>query len=90
MIGADEFDDTFLLGGYDDELWPGLAQALSAYLNSGHDRPPGRPVPGLRHAEENENEFAVYNAVECADVNWPRSLAYWTSDTEMVYKTAPF
>jgi len=35
MIGADEFDDTFLEGGYQDELWPGLAQALSSYLNSG-------------------------------------------------------
>ncbi len=35
MIGADEFDDTYLLGGYHDELWPGLAQALSTYLNSG-------------------------------------------------------
>jgi len=23
-------------------------------------------------------------------VNWPRSWAYWTSDTEMIYKTAPF
>ena len=34
-VGADEFDDTFLAGGYDDELWPGLAQALSAYLNGG-------------------------------------------------------
>jgi len=39
---------------------------------------------------QNENEFAVYNAVQCADVDWPRSFAYWTSDTELVYKTAPF
>src|SRR5271166_5316664 len=35
VIGADEFDDTYLAGGYLDELWPGLAQALSSYLNSG-------------------------------------------------------
>src|SRR5580692_989625 len=35
MIGADELDDTFLLGGYLDELWPSLAQALSTYLNEG-------------------------------------------------------
>jgi Predicted hydrolases or acyltransferases (alpha/beta hydrolase superfamily) len=34
-IGADEFDDTFLQGGYLDELWPGFAQALSSYLNAG-------------------------------------------------------
>ena len=34
-IGADEFDDTFLQGGYLDQLWPGFAQALSSYLNDG-------------------------------------------------------
>ena len=28
--------------------------------------------------------------MECSDVSWPRSFAYWTSDTEMVYKAAPF
>jgi pimeloyl-ACP methyl ester carboxylesterase len=28
--------------------------------------------------------------VQCSDVNWPRSWAYWTADTEMIYKKAPF
>ncbi len=88
MIGADEFDDTFLLGGYQDQLWPGLAQALSSYLNAGQTA----DLVGQYQANgtQNENEFAVYNAVQCSDVNWPRSFAYWTSDTEMIYKTAPF
>jgi pimeloyl-ACP methyl ester carboxylesterase len=88
VIGPDEFDDTYLTGGYNDQLWPGLAQALSTYLNSGD-------VTDLigqyqSYGVQNENLFAVYNAVECADVSWPRNFAYWTSDTEMVYKTAPF
>jgi hypothetical protein len=39
---------------------------------------------------QNENEFAVYNAVECADVNWPRNWATWNADTRRVYRTAPF
>jgi pimeloyl-ACP methyl ester carboxylesterase len=39
---------------------------------------------------QNENEFAVYNAVECADVNWPRNWARWEADTRRVYRTAPF
>ena len=87
-IGADEFDDTFLLGGYQDQLWPGLAQALSSYLNAGQaaDLVDQYQANGT----QNENEFAVYNAVQCSDVDWPRSFAYWTSDTEMIYKTAPF
>jgi pimeloyl-ACP methyl ester carboxylesterase len=88
VIGPDELDDTYLLGGYDDQLWPGLAQALSQYLNSGN-------VTDLygeyqSYGLQNANEFAVYSAVECADVSWPRSFAYWTSDTEMINKTAPF
>ena len=88
MIGADEFDDTFLQGGYLDELWPGLAQALSSYLNSGQTS--GLVTQYEGSGVQSENEFAVYNAVQCSDVRWPRSFAYWTSDTEMIYKTAPF
>ncbi len=87
-IGADDFDDTFLTGGYLDELWPGLAQALSSYLNAGRTADLVAQYEGI--GAQNENEFAVYNAVQCSDVNWPRSWAYWTSDTEMVYKKAPF
>jgi len=88
MIGADEFDDTFLQGGFLDNFWPGLAQALSSYLNSGRTADLIAQYQGI--GTQDENEFAVYNAVQCSDVNWPRSFAYWTSDTEMIYKTAPF
>jgi pimeloyl-ACP methyl ester carboxylesterase len=87
-IGADEFDDTFLQGGYLDEFWPGLAQALSSYLNSGKTTDMIAQYQGI--GTQNENESAVYNAVQCSDVNWPRSWAYGTADTEMVYKKAPF
>jgi pimeloyl-ACP methyl ester carboxylesterase len=88
MIGADELDDTFLLGGYLDTLWPGLAQALSSYLNQGQTA--ALVSQYEQNGTQNENEFAVYNAVQCSDVNWPRSWAYWTSATEAVYKSAPF
>jgi pimeloyl-ACP methyl ester carboxylesterase len=90
VIGADEFDDTFLQGGYYEWLWPGLAQALSSYLNSGQPAAMIAQYETIGKQNENESENAVYNAVECSDVNWPRSWAYWTSDTEMIYKTAPF
>jgi pimeloyl-ACP methyl ester carboxylesterase len=87
-IGADEFDDTYLYGGYLDTIWPGLAQALSSYLNSGNTTDLVDQYQS--YGVQNANLFAVYNAVECADVSWPRNFAYWTSDTEMIYKTAPF
>jgi pimeloyl-ACP methyl ester carboxylesterase len=89
-IGADEFDDTFLLGGYLDGVWPGLAQALSSYLNSGQTDDVVAQYQAYSTQNENENEFAVYNAVQCSDVNWPRSWSFWTADTERIYRNAPF
>ena len=50
-IGADEFDDTFLLGAYFYELWPGLAQALSSYLNAGQTADMITQYQGERRAE---------------------------------------
>ena len=87
-IGADEFDDTFLQGGYLDELWPGFAQALSSYLNFGQADDLITQYQG--YGKQSENEFAVYNAVQCSDVNWPRNWSFWTSDTKRVYAKAPF
>jgi pimeloyl-ACP methyl ester carboxylesterase len=87
-IGADDFDDTFLQGGYSNALWPGLAAALAAYLHSGST---SQVVSQYQQdGVQNENGFAVYLAVECSDVNWPRSWARWNSDTRRVYRTAPF
>jgi hypothetical protein len=88
MIGPDEFDDTFLQGGYDNSLWPGLAAALASYL---HNRSAGKVISEYRAVgAQSENEFAVYNAVECSDVAWPRNWAKWNTDTRHVYATAPF
>src|ERR1700722_2236741 len=88
VIGPDEFDDTYIEGGYDDQLWPGLAQALSTYLNDGD--PTDLVGQYQSYGVQNENEFAVYNAVECADTSWPTSFAFWTTDTEKIYQSAPF
>ncbi|HEY6276030.1 MAG TPA: alpha/beta hydrolase [Streptosporangiaceae bacterium] len=88
MIGPDEFDDTFLQGTYSNSLWPGLAAALATFLR-GHSS--GLLKIGYEEfGTQNENGFAVYNAVECSDVNWPRSWAKWNADTRRVYRTAPF
>ena len=88
LIGPDEFDDTFLIGGYDNSYWPGLAAALSAYL---HGHSTGQLMSQYdEEGTQSENEFAVYNAVECSDVNWPRNWATWNTATRRVYATAPF
>ncbi len=88
LIGPDEYDDTFLVGGYDDAYWPGLAAALAAYLHGGSTSQLTSQYQ--QEGTQNENEFAVYNAVECADVGWPRSWATWDSATRAVYRTATF
>ena len=63
-IGADDFDDTFLVGGYSNALWPGLAAALAAYLRNGVTSPLVSQYQD--EGVQGENEFAVYNAVECS------------------------
>ncbi|HEY1347259.1 MAG TPA: alpha/beta fold hydrolase, partial [Streptosporangiaceae bacterium] len=71
MIGPYEFDDTFLVGGYTNAVWPGLAAALAAYLRQHDNGPMTGEYQALGAQNENENLFAVYNAVQCSDVNWP-------------------
>ena len=87
VLGADEYDDTMLIGGYDNGYWPGLAAALASYLHVGGT---SQLMTLYNQAgKQGENEFAVYNAVECADVAWPRNFAKWNSDVRKVYATAP-
>jgi pimeloyl-ACP methyl ester carboxylesterase len=62
--------------------------ALAAYLHAGSAKALINEYRAL--GGQNENEFAVYNAVECSDVNWPRNWAKWDADTRRVYRTAPF
>lgn len=88
LIGPAEFDDTFLVGGYTSTAWPGFASALSAYVHSGAT---GQMITQYQqNGVQPENEFAIYTAVECNDVNWPRNWAKWDADTRRVYRTAPF
>jgi pimeloyl-ACP methyl ester carboxylesterase len=88
LIGPDEFDDTFLTGGYENAYWPQLAKALSTYLHGGQTNDLNGAYEQLGH--QDENEFAVYNAVECSDAAWPANWARWDRDARKVFTTAPF
>jgi pimeloyl-ACP methyl ester carboxylesterase len=88
LLGPDELDNTFVIGGYLNSVWPAFAQALSQYVAGGDSS--GLVSQYEEWGTTPANEFAVYNAVECADVSWPRNWAKWQSDTERVYKSAPF
>jgi pimeloyl-ACP methyl ester carboxylesterase len=88
LIGPDELSDTFLIGGYSSAWWPYLAGALSSYVSTGS----GANLVTVYNevGKQSENEFAVYLAVECSDVSWPRSWAYWNADTRKIYTRAPY
>jgi pimeloyl-ACP methyl ester carboxylesterase len=88
LIGPDELSDTFLIGGYSNAWWPYLASALSAYVHGGS----ASRLVNLYHeiGQQNENEFAVYLAVECSDTAWPRNWNRWNADTVRAFQTAPF
>jgi pimeloyl-ACP methyl ester carboxylesterase len=87
VIGGDEFDDTMLVGGYDNGYWPQMAAALATYLHTGGTTQLTNVYEQV--GKQSENEFAVYNAVECADVGWPRTWAKWDADANRVYAKAP-
>ncbi|WP_308166499.1 alpha/beta hydrolase [Actinomadura sp. NEAU-AAG7] len=83
-VGASELDDTFLADGYGDYSWAAHAAALSAYAVR-HD-----PAP-LRKAWQppsplDQNNYAVYNAVQCRDAAWPRDWSRWHADSERLYR----
>jgi pimeloyl-ACP methyl ester carboxylesterase len=88
LVGPDELSDTFLAGAYSNSFWPYMASALADYLNgaSGSDLVQLYQQVGV----QGENEFAVYNAVECSDVDWPRNWTTWNADMRRANVSAPF
>jgi pimeloyl-ACP methyl ester carboxylesterase len=86
-IGPAEYDDAFSTAAYDNAFWPELASAVASYLHTGSGQQLAAEYAKFKTPE---NEFAVYNAVECADVAWPRNWAKWNADARRVYRVAPF
>ena len=57
-----------------------------------HARPYRRDDPAVRRERPpgNDNEFAVYNAVQCTDAQWPTTWSRWRKDNDAYYKKYPF
>jgi pimeloyl-ACP methyl ester carboxylesterase len=88
-LGPDEMADAFLGAGYYTFGWTGLASAWRAYAQHGRT---GGLLRNYRRADQpgNDNEFAVYNAVQCTDVQWPTSWHRWAKDNNAYYRKYPF
>ncbi|WP_308166498.1 alpha/beta hydrolase [Actinomadura sp. NEAU-AAG7] len=81
-IGPDELDDIVLSAGYNTGYYIPFAEALSRWVN-------GRDASGLLDwlsEGGDDNEFAVYNAVQAADAKWPRNWSKWHDDAARLYK----
>jgi pimeloyl-ACP methyl ester carboxylesterase len=90
-VGPDELTDTIQNAGYrrSQAVWNNYGTGLAAYAKgdkAGFVGAFGAPTKD----PVSDNEFAVYNAVQCTDTQWPTSFAKWRSDAVQVNRKAPF
>lgn len=85
-VGGAEFIDTYLVAGYIDlgGYWPYLTNALAKYKAG--DPSALIAAYNLLGATTDDNGYAVYNAVQCSDVQWPQSWDKWRRDNSKLYK----
>ncbi|MCW2642294.1 MAG: peptidase [Dactylosporangium sp.] len=89
VVGPDEWTDIFLQAGYYQVTWTDLADTFANWVHKGD------PAPLIAAYEStdgpgNDNGFAVYNAVQCTDVQWPKSWDQWKRDNWKTFLSAPF
>ena len=92
VVGPDEWTDIFLGAGYYEQTWLQLGAAFANWENT-HSAKAAKALIALYKSSDgfgNDNEFAVYNAVQCTDVQWPLSWAKWNRDNTRVNRIAPF
>jgi pimeloyl-ACP methyl ester carboxylesterase len=89
VIGPDEWVDTFLQAGYYEQTWLQLGSAFAGFVHKG-DWKTVKALFDNTDTPGNDNGFAVYNAVQCTDVQWPLSWAKWARDNSAVNQKAPF
>jgi pimeloyl-ACP methyl ester carboxylesterase len=89
VIGPDEWNDIFLQAGYYRVGWENIAKAFAGWVHNGN----WQTLKALYDATDtsgNDNGFAVYNAVQCTDVQSPTSWNQWRADNWRTYYQAPF
>ena len=92
VVGPDEWTDVFLEAGYYEQTWLQWGSAFANWANT-HSKKAGATIVSLYKSVDtpgDDNGFAVYNAVQCTDVQWPTSWAVWSQDNHRVNKIAPF
>jgi pimeloyl-ACP methyl ester carboxylesterase len=89
IIGPDEWTDAFLAAGYYQLTWTDLANVFARWVHQ-HDVTPLKFAYEAQDTPGDDNGYAVYDAVQCSDVQWPQSWSRWAKDNWAIYKQAPF
>jgi len=88
LVGPSEYDDTFLVAGYTNSLWPYLALGLSLAANG--DDSFLVTLYQVLAQPEGDSDHALYLATECTDNRWPPQWVIWRRDAAALHRTAPF
>jgi pimeloyl-ACP methyl ester carboxylesterase len=89
VVGPDEWTDIFLGAGYYQQTWLDLGDAFSTWVHK-HDV---AAIVAAYHGaggSGDDNGYAVYNAVQCTDVQWPTRWSKWRDDNWKTFFEAPF
>jgi len=88
-IGPDEWNDIFVQAGYYVFGWADVAAAFAAYANDGDaslllEQYAAPGAPGA------DNNYAMYLATQCTDVQWPLDWSKWRRDNWRIHAKYPF
>jgi pimeloyl-ACP methyl ester carboxylesterase len=89
IVGSDEWNDIFLSAGYYQSTWPDLGSLFAGWVRN-HKASPLIAEYRDTDTPGDDNEYAVYDAVQCTDKQWPVSWTTWRHDNDKIYKSAPF
>jgi pimeloyl-ACP methyl ester carboxylesterase len=89
VIGPDELMDVVQQSAYYQLSWLTLGGALSKFANKG-DWQTMKSLFAQIDGVGDDNGYAVYLAVQCTDVQWPRSWRQWQSDAWRTFVRAPY
>ncbi|GAA2782510.1 alpha/beta hydrolase [Saccharopolyspora taberi] len=89
IIGSDEWTDLFLRAGYSQTGWDKRAKAFSGWVHNG-DWAPLKELYDSANTPGDDNGYAVYNAVQCSDLQWPKRWEQWREDNWATHEKAPF
>jgi pimeloyl-ACP methyl ester carboxylesterase len=88
-LGPAEWNDAFENAGYDRGSWQEVADAWKSFATNGHR---GAMLQAYRTSDGpgDDNNYAVYNAVQCTDAPWPTRWSRWHRDNSAYHEKYPF